>query len=71
MMARMQAAQENFAQRVAEAGGNAPIIIFEDEPVPTAVSNPTPHQELPELPNGPSTIQAAEYFMNLDMGGHN
>ena len=35
------AAQENCST-CCRGGGSAPIIIFEDEPVPTAVSNPHP-----------------------------
>ncbi|QBP06003.1 membrane-bound lytic murein transglycosylase D precursor [Synechococcus phage S-B68] len=70
MLKRMQEAQATYEQRVAAAGGSGPIVIFEDAPAPTAVSNPTPHATPPALPDGPSSIQAAEYFFNLNMGGN-
>ena len=68
--ARLQAAQEQFAERIAAATSSEPVIIYEDEGVGgTMVQEPSPYTTLPDLPDGPSTVQAAEYFFNVSLGG--
>ena len=67
---RMKEAQENYNSRVAEKG-SGPVVIVQDEAPPNVVATPEPDQDVPNLPNGPSMIQAAEYFYHLSLGGNN
>jgi hypothetical protein len=67
---RMKEAQEGFADMIAQATSSEPIVVFEDAPQQhTQVSEPSPNQTIPMLPDGPSTVQAAEYFFNVSLGG--
>ena len=68
MMSRMKEAQEKFAESIAEATSSEPIVVFDDGPSSTVTMEPSANQKLPSLPDGPSTIQAAEYFYNLTLG---
>lgn len=68
--ARLQAAQEQFANRIVSATQKDPVVVFEDEgDSGTMIQEPSPYTELPDLPDGPSTVQAAEYFYNVSLGG--
>ena len=68
LMSRMKEAQEKFAESIAEATSSEPIVVFDDGPSSSVVMEPSANQKLPSLPDGPSTIQAAEYFYNLTLG---
>jgi len=68
---RFKKAQEEFAASIAEAA--KPIVI----PVPTGaggghggsvISNPGNQTSPPQLPDGPSSVQSAEYFYRLSLG---
>ncbi len=62
--------QEQFADRIASATSSEPIVVFEDSgPSGTVSVEPAANTEIPQLPDGPSTIQAAEYFYNVSLGG--
>ena len=68
--ARLQAAQEQFANRIVSATQRDPVVVFEDAGNSgTMVQEPSPYTQLPDLPDGPSTVQAAEYFYNVSLGG--
>lgn len=67
--ARLAEAQASYNEVMMQVANQDPIIVFEDEPVPTAAGEPSPNQDPPTLPDGPSTVQAAEYFYNLNFGG--
>ena len=69
--ASVKQAQEEFAQMIASAVDSDPIVVYEDPPQSgnTTIAQGAPHQMAPTLPNGPSSIQAAEYFYNLSLGG--
>ena len=65
-------AQEEFAQLIASAVDSDPIIVYENGgggDGGTAIRTPQPDQLPPDLPDGPSTVQAAEYFYKLSIGG--
>ena len=66
---RLQQAQASYNEALIQVANQDPIIVYEDEPVPTAAGEPSPDQDPPTLPDGPSTVQAAEYFYNLNFGG--
>ena len=68
-VSRMRAAQEKF-EGIAEASNPAPIVVFEDAPTPTIAESGHLNNKVPELPDGPSTVQAAEYFYKLNLGGN-
>lgn len=69
-VSRMRAAQEKFAESIAEATNPAPIVVFEDAPTPTIAQSGHLNNKVPDLPDGPSTVQAAEYFYKLNLGGN-
>ena len=67
---RFQQAQKEFAQQIGAAA--APIVV----PVPMGGGGAGPQVtntgnttgKPPQLPDGPSSIQSAEYFYRLNMG---
>lgn len=69
-LSRMKAAQEKFAEGIAEAANPAPIVVFEDMPPPNIAQSGHLNNRVPDLPDGPSTIQAAEYFYKINLGGN-
>lgn len=68
--ARFKMNQEEFARTIAEAASPQVIVVPgggggpRTSPVPTSTAQVMP----PELPDGPSSIQAAEYFYRLNLG---
>ena len=66
----MAKSQENFANMMAEK--MSPVVI----PMPmgggggqqSVIQNPGTQTAPPNLPDGPSTVQSAEYFYRLNMG---
>ncbi|AEC53008.1 hypothetical cyanophage protein [Synechococcus phage S-CRM01] len=66
---RFKQAQEEFAQMIAEKSGG-PIIVMAggNQQSPTVIPAPASQPAPPSLPDGPSSIQAAEYFYRLNMG---
>lgn len=68
---RFKHAQEEFAQMIADKSGSPTIIVAGGgggSQGPTVVSTPNAQSSVPSLPDGPSSIQAAEYFYRLNMG---
>lgn len=68
---RFKQAQEEFAQMIAEKSGS-PIVIMNNNGGggggTSVIPAPSVQQTPPNLPDGPSTVQAAEYFYRLNMG---
>lgn len=68
---RFKHAQEEFAQMIADKSGSPTIIVAGGgggSQGPTVVSTPNAQSSVPSLPDGPSSIQSAEYFYRLNMG---
>lgn len=67
---RFKQAQEEFAQMIADKTGS-PIVVMGGgggQTTPTMISTPNMQSTVPNLPDGPSSIQAAEYFYRLNLG---
>lgn len=66
---RFKQAQEDFAQMIADKS-SAPIVIMGGgggNSGPTVIPTPNMQTTVPNLPDGPNSLQAAEYFYNLSL----
>jgi len=70
-VARMQQAQENFAELLAQSFNTDPVVIYDDEPEAEGgamVVNGDVNRTVPSLPAGPTTSHAAQYMYKVSLG---